>query len=126
MADGAIQRRGAQNRIPSQFSERAIAALGPEDDSVKAGLEAALKRARDKAKVAAPSRAPVPEVAIEVARGRVVKLEAALVALGDHTGPEVEALTAALGRARAAASPPPIDVQVSQCQQFIDRTGSKN
>ena len=67
------------NSIPAL--ERAIAALGPEDDDVK-GLEAALKRARDKAKVVVPSRAPVPEVAIEVARGRVVKLEAALAALG--------------------------------------------
>ena len=98
--------------------ERALTALGPEDGGAKTGLEEALRRAREKAKVA-PSRAPVPEVTIEAARAR---LEAALGALADHTGPEVDVLTTALARARIAASPPPVDVQVIQCQQFIDRT----
>ena len=40
----------------------------------------------------------------------------------NHSGPEVDALSAALVRARVAASPPPVDVQVTQCHQFIDRT----
>ena len=36
-------------------------------------------------------------------------------------GPEVQFLQGALARARVAASPPPVDVQLTQCQQFIDR-----
>ena len=90
-----------------------------EDGVVRAGLEAALQRAKDKAKVATPSRAPVPEVTLEVARVRVVKLEAALAVLADVSGPEVDALRNTLARAKVAASPPPVDVQLSQCQQFI-------
>ena len=105
---------------PVAALERALAALGPEDAGAKAGLQAALERAKQKAKVA-PSRAPAPEVTIDAARVRVARLEAALSALADHTGPEVDALTAALARARIAASPPPVDVQVTQCQQFIER-----
>ena len=105
---------------PVAALERALAALGPEDAGAKAGLQAALERAKQKAKVA-PSRAPAPEVTIDAARVRVARLEAALSALADRTGPEVDALTAALARARIAASPPPVDVQVTQCQQFIER-----
>ena len=105
---------------PVATLERALAALGPEDAEAKVGLQAALERAKQKAKVA-PTRAPVPEVTIDAARLRVARLEAALSALADHSGPEVDALTAALARARIAASPPPVDVQVTQCQQFIDR-----
>ena len=51
----------------------------------KAEFEAALQRAREKAKVVAPSRALVPEVTIEAARVRVVRLEAALAALACGT-----------------------------------------
>ena len=114
-----------QANRPWEVAERlgsnpALAALGPEDAGAKAGLQAALERAKQKAKVA-PSRAPAPEVTIDAARARVARLEAALSALADHTGPEVDALTAALARARIAASPPPVDVQVTQCQQFIER-----
>ena len=58
---------------------------------------------------------------IDAARVRVARLEAALCALSDHVGPEVDALAAALVRARIAGSPPPVDVQVAQCQQFIVR-----
>ena len=61
-------------------------------------------------------------VTIEAARVRVARLEAALSALADQAGPEVDALKAVLTRARVAAFPPLVDVQVSQCQQFIDRT----
>ena len=63
-----------------------------------------------------------PRRRFEAARVRVVKLEAALAALADFSGPEVDALTAALARAQVAASPPPVDVQLTECQQFIDRT----
>ena len=49
------------------------------------------------------SRAPVPEVTFEAARVRVQKLEAALLALADFPGPEVNVLEAALTRAKAAA-----------------------
>ena len=48
------------------------------DGVVRAGVEAALQRAKDKAKVATPSRVPVPEVTLEGARVGVVKLETAL------------------------------------------------
>ena len=51
---------------------------------------------------------------------RVVKLEPALAALADFSGPGVCALTAALASAKVAACPPPVDVQLTQCQQFID------
>ena len=69
------------------------------------------------------SRALVPEVTFEAARVRVQKLEAALLALADFPGPEVDVLQAALTRAKAAAVAPPLNVQqVVQCQQFIERT----
>ena len=45
--------------------ERVLAALEPEDVSVKDGLETVLRRAKDKATAATPSRAPVPEVTFE-------------------------------------------------------------
>ena len=47
---------------------------------------------------------------------RVVKLEAVLAAPADFSRPQVDDLTAA----NVAASPPPVDVQLTQCQQFID------
>ena len=95
--------RREQNSITA--IERALAALEPEDVSVKEGLEAVLRRAKDKAKAATPSRAPVPEVTFEAARVKVVKLEAALAALSACAGPEVDALREALARAKVAASP---------------------
>ena len=45
----------------------------------------------------------------------------AIEAVGEFQGPEVQFLQGALARARVAASPPPVDVQLTQCQQFIDR-----
>ena len=110
--------RREQNSITA--IERALAALEPEDVSVKDGLEAVLRRAKDKA--ATPIRAIVPEVTFEAARVKVVKLETALAALSDCAGPEVDALQEALARVKVAASPPPVDIQLKQCQQFIDRT----
>ena len=84
---------GEENRIPSPVLERALTVLGPEDCVVRAGLETALQRAKDKAKVTTPSRAPVPGVTLVAARVRVVKLEAALAALADVSGREVDALS---------------------------------
>ena len=65
------------------------------------------------------ARSP-PEVALSAARQRVAKLEAALAALGD-TGPEVTVLQSALKRAKQAAQEPPLDVQMSLCEQFVTR-----
>ena len=65
------------------------------------------------------ARSP-PEVAISAARQRVVQLETALAALGD-TGPEVTMLQTALKRAKQAAQEPPLDVQMSLCEQFVTR-----
>ena len=65
------------------------------------------------------ARSP-PEVALSAARQRVAQLEAALTALGD-TGPEVTMLQTALKRAKQAAQEPPLDVQVSLCEQFVTR-----
>ena len=93
--------------------ESAMAALGPEDGATKAGLEAALRRAKEQHKGVSLGRAPVPEVTFEAARVRVQKLEAALLAMADFPGPEVDVLPAALTRAKAAAVPPPVNVQVT-------------
>ena len=82
-ADGGaeINKIDAENKIPSQLSSvLSLAASGPKDGAVREGLEAAFRRARDKAKVATPSRAPVAEVTFETSRVRVVKLEATLPA----------------------------------------------
>ena len=58
-------RRGEPNSVTAL--KCALIVLGPEDGAVREGLEAALRRAKDKAKVATPSRAPVPEVTFEAA-----------------------------------------------------------
>ena len=50
------------------------------------------------------------------------KLEAALLAMADFPGPEVDVLQAFLTHAKIAVVPPPVNVQVIQCQQFIERT----
>ena len=44
-----------------------------------------------------------------------------LSSMADFPGPEVDVLQAVLTRAKAAAVPPPLIVQVIQCQQFIER-----
>ena len=61
-------------------------------------------------------REPVPEAMFEAARVRVSKLEAAIKAMGEFQGPEVQFLRGALARASVAAPPPLVDTQ-----QFIDR-----
>ena len=67
-----------------------MAALGPEDGAIKAGLEAALRRVKEQDKAGvSPGRAPVP-VTFEAARVLVQKFEAALLAMADFPGPEVD------------------------------------
>ena len=61
------------------------------------------------------------EVVLSSARERVVKLEAALAALGDACGPEVVLLQSSLKSAKRAAQEPALDVQLSQCEQFVAR-----
>ena len=117
---GAVHRR--REDVSAVKVLEAMAALGPEDGATKAGLEAALRRAKEQHKGVSPGRAPVPEVTFEAARVRVQKLEAALLAIADFPGPEVDVLQAVLTHAKAAAVPPPVNVQVTQCQQFIERT----
>ena len=79
------------------------------------GIEAALKRVKDQVQAATQAkRAPVPEAMFEAARVRVSKLEAAIEAMGEFQGPEVQFLQGALARARVAASPLLVDVQLTQ------------
>ena len=61
-----------------------------------------------------------PNVVFSSARARVVKLEAALAALGDASGPEVAMLQSSLQSAKRAQEPA-LDVQVSQREQFVSR-----
>ena len=61
------------------------------------------------------------DVVLSSARERVVKLEAALAALGDACGPEVVLLQSSLKSAKRAAQEPALDVQLSQCEQFVAR-----
>ena len=50
----------------------------------------------------------------------MVQLEGALAALG-NTAPEATMLQTALKRAKQAAQEPPLDVQMSLCEQFVTR-----
>ena len=119
---GAVHRR-REDVSAAKVLESAMAALGPEDGATKAGLKTALRRVKEQDKAGVSlGRAPVPEVTFEAARVRVHKLEAALLAMADFPGPEVDVLQAAVTRARAAAVPPPLNVQVIHCQQFIEPT----
>ena len=97
------QRRAASS--PVEVRKRAFAALGPNDGGAKAGFEAALQHAKAKVTVT-PSRAPAPEVTIEAAR-------VSCFIRSCRPYRTRSALTAALTRARAAAShatAPPIGV----------------
>ena len=42
--------------------------------------------------------------------------------MADFPRPEFDVMQATLTRAKAAAVPPPLNVQVIQCQQFIEPT----
>ena len=65
-----------------------------------------------------------PEVSVDVANKRVRSLEAAYAVLekgGDTGPPEVKTLQTSLAQARRAAQEPPIEVQLSLCEQFVER-----
>ena len=111
-----------QQHTAAQALQSALAALGPEDGNARVGIESALKRVKDQAQAATQAqRALVPEAMFDAERIIVSKLEAAIHAMGKFQGPEVQFLKVALARARVAAAPLPVDVQLTQCQQFIDR-----
>ena len=70
-----------------------------------------------------PHRSRVdPEVAIENAQSKVARLQKALEAVGDMGGVVVESLQAELAKVQAAAVSPPVDVQISKCKEFIERS----
>ena len=53
---------------------------------------------------------------------KVVRLEKALEVLQDCSGPEIEGLKSALKKAREAAREPPLEKQISECKEFIERS----
>ena len=70
-----------------------------------------------------PHRNPVnPDVAMENVQSKVARLQKAVEAVGDMGGVVVESLQAELAKAQAAAVLPPIDVQISKCKEFIERS----
>ena len=78
-------------------------------------LESKWHEACDQAQAATQAkRALVPEAMCEAARVKVSKLEAAIETT-------VQFLRQVLARATVAAVPLPVDLQLTQCQQFIDR-----
>ena len=70
-----------------------------------------------------PHRSRVdPAVAMENAQSKVARLQKALEAVGDMGGVVVESMQAELAKAQAAAVLLPIDVQISKCKDFIERS----
>ena len=98
-------RSGAPNaQFPNKVRtvETAIAALGPDDISVKAELEAAVACA--KIQFQGPTRtSPTPDVAVAEAKKKVFRLEKALEAFGDSPRTEVDFLKKAFAKAHEAA-----------------------
>ena len=71
---------------------------------------------------AARERGPDPDTVLQEARRRVASLEAALQAMGDFQGPEVDVLKNALSRAQQAARTRPLKEQLAQNDTFIQRS----
>ena len=69
-----------------------------------------------------PRRAPDPDAAMEVARSKFSSFEAALAAMGNHQGPEVDALRSALSKAKQAAKERPLKAQLAHTDAFIERS----
>ena len=67
-------------------------------------------------------RGPDPDTVLQEARRRVVSLEAALQAMGDFQGPEVDVLKNSLSRAKQAAQTRPLKEQLAQNDAFIQRS----
>ena len=62
-----------------------------------------------------------PDTAMNAARIKEACFEKAVEALGDYDGPELPGLKHALSQARASAQELPVDVQISECREFIKR-----
>ena len=92
-----------QNKV--RTLETAMAALGHEDVSVKAELEAALARAKIQF-----------QGTTRVSKKKVFRLEKAFEVFGDSTGPEVDFLKKALAKAHEAARERPLKVQIKECR----------
>ena len=102
--------------------QAALDVLDTEDSKVKEGLQAALQRAKEHVAKPIQSVRLSPEAARTAARLKVDRLEKAVEALGDHDGPELAGLKQALKKARELAQELPIDVQITQCKEFIERS----
>ena len=59
---------------------------------------------------------------MEVARSKVSSLEAALAAMGNHQGPEVDALRSPLSKAKQAARERTLKTQLAHTDAFIERS----
>ena len=102
--------------------QAALDVLGAEDSKVKEELQAALQRAKEHVAKKVQSVRLCPEAAKTAARLKVDRLEKAVEALGDYDGPELAGLKQALKKARELAQELPIDVQITQCKEFIERS----
>ena len=102
--------------------QAALDVLGTEDSNVKEELQAALQRVKEHVARPAQSVRLSPEAAKTAARLKVDRLEKAVEALGDYDGPELAGLKQALKKARELAQELPIDVQITQCKEFIERS----
>ena len=63
-----------------------------------------------------------PDKALLEARRRVASLEAAVQAMGDFQGPEMDVLQSALAKAKSAARTRPLKEQIAQNDAFIQRS----
>ena len=81
-----------QSHAKVRSLEAALAALGPDDSTTKAEVEAVLRRAKEGCVVTRVD----PDTRVAAARERVARLERALAAMEDSEGPEVTSLRTAL------------------------------
>ena len=75
---------------------------------------------KSKIQTEVPSRRGVAEPSPE-GHERVVRLQAALDAMGNTEGPEVQSLREGLRKAKQAVSPGPVGERLDRCAQFICR-----
>ena len=75
---------------------------------------------KEKTHTEAPFRRGVAEPSPE-SREKVVRLQAALDAMGNSEGPEVQSLREGLRKAKLAVSPGPVGERLDRCAQFIGR-----
>ena len=121
---GARFSGGRWNRGDSQRSVKirslvgALAALGPEDSSVKTELEGALKRA--KTQESTPTRVD-PDARVGAVRNRVARLEQAISVMGNSQGPEMDVLVASLKKAQRDVQEMPVEAQIKAQEAFIER-----